>query len=52
MSRTDLQPNGLHPADLKSTEIYARSDLDMKRRALDKASAQSPTPAIPFWQKD
>jgi integrase/recombinase XerD len=39
-------------ADLKSTEIYARSDLEMKRRALEKASAQSPTPAIPFWQKD
>jgi integrase/recombinase XerD len=39
-------------ADLKSTEIYARADLDMKRRALDKASIKSPTPAIPSWQKD
>jgi integrase/recombinase XerD len=39
-------------ADLKSTEIYARADLDMKRRALDKASIKSPTPAIPPWQKD
>jgi site-specific recombinase XerD len=39
-------------ADLKSTEIYARADLDMKRRALDKASIKSPTPAIPPWRKD
>jgi integrase/recombinase XerD len=39
-------------ADLKSTEIYARADLDMKRRALDKASIKSPTPTIPSWQKD
>jgi integrase/recombinase XerD len=39
-------------ADLRSTEIYARADLDMKRRALDKASSKSPVPAIPSWQKD
>jgi len=39
-------------ADIKSTEIYARADLDMKRRVLDKASTKSPTPAIPPWQKD
>lgn len=38
--------------DIKSTEIYARANLDMKRRALDKASTKSPTPAIPSWQKD
>lgn len=39
-------------ADIKSTEIYARADLDMKRRALDKASTKSPTPSLPCWQKD
>ena len=39
-------------ADLKSTEVYARADLDMKRRALDKARIKSPTPALPPWQKD
>jgi site-specific recombinase XerD len=39
-------------ADLKSTEIYARVDLNMKRRALDKASSKSPTPSITSWQKD
>jgi site-specific recombinase XerD len=39
-------------ADIKSTEIYARADLDMKRRALEKASTKSPTPLLPSWQKD
>jgi integrase/recombinase XerD len=39
-------------ADIKSTEIYARSDLNMKREALDKAREKSPTPNIPSWKKD
>ena len=39
-------------ADIKSTEIYARSDLDMKRQALDKAREKSPTPDIASWKKD
>jgi site-specific recombinase XerD len=39
-------------ADIKSTEIYARSDLDMKRQALDKARKKSPIPDIPSWKKD
>jgi site-specific recombinase XerD len=39
-------------ADVKSTEIYARADMDMKRRALEKASDKSPTPEVPFWNKD
>jgi integrase/recombinase XerD len=39
-------------AGIKSTEVYCRADLDMKRRALEKASDKSPTLAIPSWQKD
>ena len=39
-------------ADIKSTEIYARADLNMKRRALHKASDKSPILEVPFWQKD
>jgi integrase/recombinase XerD len=39
-------------AAIKSTEIYARADLDMTRRALDKASEKSPTLEMPSWQKD
>ncbi len=39
-------------ADIKSTEIYARADLNMKRHALHKATDKSPILEIPFWQKD
>ncbi len=40
--------------DLKTTEIYARADMEMKRRALEKASHSSPKIKIklPSWQKD
>ena len=38
--------------DIRTTEVYARADLDMKRRALDKAASKSPTPKVPFWHKD
>ncbi len=37
-------------ADLKSTEIYAKADLEMKRQALAKASSQSPAVQVPSWQ--
>ena len=36
--------------DLKSTEIYAKADLEMKRQALANASAQSPALQVPSWQ--
>jgi site-specific recombinase XerD len=38
--------------DLKSTEIYAHADQDMKRQALNKASEISPTPTLPSWQQN
>lgn len=38
--------------DMKTTEIYARADMEMKRQALDKASGKSSTPILPSWQKD
>ena len=38
-------------ADIKTTGIYARSSLEMKRKAQEKIS-DSPTPEIPSWQKD
>ena len=38
--------------DLKSTEIYAHADQDMKRQALNKASETSPTPTLPSWQQN
>ena len=39
-------------ADIKSTEIYARADLDMKRRALERATDKSPTRKLPSWHQD
>lgn len=38
--------------DIKTTEIYARADMEMKRSALDKASEKSPTVKLPPWQND
>lgn len=40
-------------ADLKTTEIYARIDGEMKRKALEEAFTQTaPTEEIPIWQQD
>jgi integrase/recombinase XerD len=37
---------------LKSTEIYAKADLEMKRQALANISDQSPTLELPSWQQN
>jgi len=37
-------------ADVRSTEIYARADLEMQRRALAKAHHPGVTPPSPSWQ--
>jgi integrase/recombinase XerD len=37
-------------ADVRSTEIYARADLEMQRRALAQAHHPGVTPPIPSWQ--
>ena len=40
-------------ADLKTTEIYARIDGEMKRKALEEAFTNtSPTEEAPLWQQD
>ncbi len=39
-------------ADIKTSAIYASADLDMKRRALEKASGASPSIGLPSWRKD
>jgi hypothetical protein len=40
-------------ADLKSTEIYARIDGEMKRKALEEAFTNTvPSDTIPLWQQD
>ncbi|KAE8753438.1 tyrosine-type recombinase/integrase [Paraburkholderia madseniana] len=39
-------------ADVKTTEIYARANLEMKRKALEKATDGAPLPKIPSWQQN
>ncbi len=39
-------------ADIKTSTIYASADLEMKRRALEKASGASPPTDLPSWKKD
>ena len=36
--------------DVKTTQIYARANLEMKRQALEKITEPSPVPTIPSWQ--
>jgi integrase/recombinase XerD len=38
--------------DVKTTEIYARANLEMKRKALEKIAAVSPLPKIPSWKQN
>ena len=38
--------------DVRTTEIYARANLEMKRGALEKISDSSPVQAIPAWQQN
>jgi integrase len=38
--------------DVKTTQIYARANLEMKRKALEKTSDSSPVQPIPSWQQD
>jgi integrase/recombinase XerD len=38
--------------DVKTTQIYARANLEMKRIALERISDSSPVRAIPSWQQN
>lgn len=38
--------------DVKTTQIYARANLEMKRNALEKISEPSLVPSIPSWQQN
>ncbi len=38
--------------DVKTTQIYARANLEMKRRALEKVADGAPLPALPAWTQN
>jgi integrase/recombinase XerD len=48
----DIIRDFLGHVDIKTTEIYARSNLEMKRAALEKISGSSLTPKIPSWKEN
>jgi len=42
----------LGPADVKTTQINARANLEMKCKALEKIANNSPLPQIPSWKQN
>lgn len=48
----DMIRDFLGHVDVKTTQIYARANLEMKRRALEKISDPSPVPTIPSWHQN
>jgi integrase/recombinase XerD len=48
----DIIRDFLGHVDVKTTQVYARANLEMKRRALEKISDSSAVPKIPSWQQD
>lgn len=47
----DIIRDFLGHVDVKTTEIYARANLEMKRAAIEKVSA-APTPRLPSWKEN
>jgi site-specific recombinase XerD len=37
-------------ADIRSTDVYARADMEMKRHALEKAAESAPSVSLPSWR--
>jgi integrase/recombinase XerD len=48
----DMIRDFLGHVDVKTTQIYARTNLEMKRNALERISDSSPVRAIPSWQQN
>ncbi len=48
----DVIRDFLGHADAKTTEIYARANLEMKRKALEKVADDAPLSRIPSWKQD
>ncbi len=48
----DMIRDFLGHVDVKTTQIYARANLEMKRNALEKINDSSPVQTIPCWQEN
>ena len=48
----DMIRDFLGHVDVKTTQIYARANLEMKRQALEKITEPSPVGPIPSWQQN
>ena len=48
----DMIRDFLGHVDVKTTQIYARANLEMKRKALEKIAEPSPVQPIPSWQQN
>jgi site-specific recombinase XerD len=48
----DMIRDFLGHVDVKTTQIYARANLEMKRMALEKIADPSPVRTIPSWQQN
>jgi site-specific recombinase XerD len=48
----DMIRDFLGHVDVKTTQIYARANLEMKRNALEKITDSSPVRTIPTWQQN
>ena len=48
----DMIRDFLGHVDAKTTQIYARANLEMKRKALEKISEPSPVQTLPQWQQN
>ena len=48
----DMIRDFLGHVDVKTTQIYARANLEMKRNALERITDSSPVRTIPTWQQN
>jgi integrase/recombinase XerD len=48
----DIIRDFLGHADVKTTQIYAHANLEMKRKALEKVADVTPLPKIPSWTQN
>jgi integrase/recombinase XerD len=48
----DMIRDFLGHVDVKTTQIYATANLEMKRKALEKITGASPVQTIPSWQQN